>query len=170
MSSKEARINHNITARQIRLINEEGHNVGVVSTSEALKMADAASLDLVEISPNVEPPVCKIMDYGKYRYEMQKKEREAHKKQKIVIVKEIKLRPVTDTHDFEIKLNQAEKFLKEGDKVKVTLSFKGREMDHRELGYVKMDRIKERFAETAKIELEPRMEGKHIIMIMAPRA
>lgn len=166
---KDTRINHQITARQVRLIDENGVNIGVVTTLEAMKKADIAQLDLVEIVPGSEPPVCKIMDFGKYRYELQKKAKEASKKQKIVEIKEIKLRPVTDKHDLEIKIKNSNRFIEEGDKVKFTLTFKGRENDHRDIGFEMMNRIRERFLETAKVEMEPKMEGRHLIMIISPK-
>jgi translation initiation factor IF-3 len=134
-----------------------------------MAMAEEAGLDLVEISPNAEPPVCKIMDFGKFKYETQKREAEARKKQKIIEIKEIKFRPGTDTHDYDVKMRSVLKFLGEGDKVKVTLRFRGREMAHPELGMKLLLKVKADFDEIAKVEYEPRMEGRQMIMILAPR-
>lgn len=160
------RINHLITAPRIRLIDASGEMVGLFPTNEALRKAEAAGLDLVEIVPNAEPPVCKIMDYGKYRYEQQKKQHEARKKQKIIQVKEVKLRPTIDKHDLEIKLRNAHGFLEEGDKVKFSLKFRGREMSHQEVGFQVIDRVKADLEGKAKIEYGPRLEGNQIIMIV----
>ena len=134
-----------------------------------MAMAEEAGLDLVEISPTAEPPVCKIMDFGKYKYEQQKREAEARKKQHIIEIKEIKFRPGTDTHDYDVKMRSVLKFLEEGDKVKVTLRFRGREMAHPELGMKLLQQVKADFDEVAKVEYEPRMEGRQMIMILAPR-
>ncbi len=166
----ETRVNEKITAKEIRLIGADGSNVGVVPTSQGLKLAEQAGLDLVEISPNVTPPVCKILDYGKYRYEAQKKAKEAHKNQKVVEIKEVKMRPVIDKHDLEIKLNNASRFLAEANKVKFTVTFRGRELDHLDIGRDLMDKIKLALAEKGKIESEPRFEGKQITMIVGPKA
>lgn len=173
-SSKNSRIdepliNQQIQAKSIRLIDANGNMVGVVSLAEGLRQAEAAGLDLVEISPHAEPPVCKILDYGKYRYEAQKKAHDAKRKQKVILVKEIRLRPMTDKHDLEIKMRNAQKFLEEGDKVKITLRFRGREMSHIELGEQMMARIQEALADSAKIEQFPRTEGKQIVMIVGPK-
>ena len=132
-------------------------------------MAEEAGLDLVEISPNATPPVCKIMDFGKFKYEQQKRESEARKKQKIIEVKEVKFRPNTDTHDYDVKMRNVIKFLENGDKVKVTLRFRGREMAHQHLGMELLQRVKEEFDEVAKVELEPKLEGRQMTMVMAPR-
>ena len=140
-----------------------------MSPSEALAKAQEAGLDLVEISPNAVPPICKILDYGKYRFQEQKKQAEARKKQKVVEVKEIKLRPMIDDHDYQVKMRSMERFFEEGDKVKVTLRFRGREMAHQELGAKLLDRVKGEFAEVAKVEMEPRLEGRQMVMVMAPR-
>ena len=134
-----------------------------------MQMAEEAGLDLVEISPNAEPPVCKIMDFGKFKYEQQKREAEARKKQHIIEIKEIKFRPGTDTHDYDVKMRSVLKFLEEGDKVKVTLRFRGRELAHPELGMKLLQQVKADFDPVAKVEYEPRMEGKQMIMILAPR-
>ena len=158
-----------IAIPNVRLIDEKGENRGVVSTREAIAMAVEAGLDLVEISPNTDPPVCKILDFGKFKYEAQKKANEARKKQKVVEVKEIKLRPGIDVHDYDIKMRAMKGFLGEGDKVKVTLRFRGREMAHQELGQQLLDRVKKDTVEIAKVESEPRFEGRQIVMVLAPR-
>jgi len=163
------RINREIRAREVQLIDAEGQNRGVVSVLEAQTLADEASLDLVEIVPNAEPPVCKILDYGKYRFLEQKKSAEARKKQKIVEIKEIKLRPGIDDHDYETKLKAMHRFFDEGDKVKVTLRFRGREMAHQDLGFRLLERVKAETVSTAKVELEPSMEGRQMVMVLAPR-
>lgn len=142
--------------------------VGVVSRQEALQRASSAGLDLVEVSPNAEPPVCKILDYGKYKYEQQKKKAEAKKNQKTIEVKEIQLRPMIDTHDLEVKCKAIDRFLNEGNKVKVTMRFRGRELSHQEIGLQVLVSVKERFAEIAKVEYEPKLEGRQMIMILAP--
>jgi len=153
----------------VRLIGADGVNVGVVDRETALRKAEEAGLDLVEISPNADPPVCKILDIGKYKYEEQKKQNEARKKQKIIQVKEIKLRPMIDDHDYEVKMRAMKRFLEEGDKVKVTLRFRGREMAHMELGHRLLDRVKAYFENDAKVEQEPRSEGRQIVMVVAPK-
>ena len=143
--------------------------VGVVSTREALEMAEEAELDLIEISPNAVPPVAKISDYGKYKYEAQKKAHEARKHQKVIEVKEIKMRPNIDDHDYEVKMRAMKRFIEEGDKVKVTLRFRGGEMRHPELGMKLLEQVKVDFDEVAKVEHEPKMEGRQMVMILAPR-
>jgi len=143
--------------------------VGVVPIREALLMAEDAGLDLVEISPNASPPVCKILDFGKFKYELQKKENEARKKQKVIEVKEIKLRPGIDEHDYQVKMRSVHRFLEEGDKVKVTMRFRGREMVHQELGMKVLDRVRAELDALAKVEQMPRLEGRQMIMIMAPK-
>jgi len=143
--------------------------VGVVSVREALIMAEEAGLDLVEISPNASPPVCKILDFGKFKYEVQKKENEARKKQKVIEVKEIKLRPGIDEHDYQVKMRSVHRFLEEGDKVKVTMRFRGREMVHQELGMKVLDRVRAELDALAKVEQWPRLEGRQMIMVMAPK-
>lgn len=159
-----------ITANEIRLIDDEGEMIGVVTPQHALKMAREKGLDLVEISPNAAPPVCKIMDYGKFKYEAQKKAQVAKKNQKIVELKEVKIRPTIAEGDYQIKLRNAIKFIKEGDKVKFTLMFKGREITHNEVGFAVMNRMKADMEEVAKIEVSPKMEGKQIYMITGPKA
>lgn len=151
------------------MIAADGDNVGVVDRDAALRQADEAGLDLVEISPNADPPVAKILDYGKYKYEEQKKKNEARKKQKIIEVKEIKLRPNIDVHDYDVKMRSMKRFLEDGDKVKVTLRFRGREMAHMEIGHRLLNRVKADFENIAKVEQEPKPEGRQIIMVVAPR-
>lgn len=151
------------------MIDETGENHGSVPTSKGLTMAKAAGLDLVEISPNAEPPVCKILDYGKFRYEAQKKASLAKKKQKTVEVKEIKLRPGIEKHDYDVKMRSVDKFLTAGDKVKITLRFRGREMAHQELGMDILRRVQEDFVEKAKIEQAPKKEGRQVVMVIAPK-
>ena len=162
------RINDRIRGTEIRLIGAEGENVGVVSPARALEMAEEAGLDLVEISPNAVPPVCKIMDFGKYKYETQKKEAEARKKQKIIEIKEVKFRPNTDTHDYEVKMRSVLKFLENGDKVKVTLRFRGREMAHQDLGRQLLERVAEDTKDAGKVENFPKMEGRQMVMLIGP--
>nr|WP_238987509.1 translation initiation factor IF-3 [Roseovarius dicentrarchi] len=152
----------------MRLIGADGENVGVVSGARALEMAIEAGLDLVEISPNAKPPVCKIMDFGKYKYETQKREAEARKKQKIIEVKEVKFRPNTDTHDYDVKMRNVFKFLEGGDKVKITLRFRGREMAHQDLGRALLQRIAADVDGHGKVESMPKMEGRQMIMIIGP--
>ena len=163
------RVNKDIAAIQVRLIDEEGENVGVVATVVALERALEAGLDLVEISPGADPPVAKILDYGRFKYEDQKKKNEARKKQKVIEVKEIKMRPNIDQHDYDVKLRSINRFIGDGDKVKVTLRFRGREMVHQELGLKVLNRVREQIDEIAKVEQFPRMEGRQMIMIVAPR-
>ena len=163
------RVNSDIRAVQVQLIDAEGHNRGVTNLADAIKLAEDASLDLVEIVPNASPPVCKILDFGKYKYQAQKKAAEARKKQKVVEIKEIKLRPMIDDHDYDVKMRSMQRFFEEGDKVKVTLRFRGREMAHQELGYKLLDRVKGDTVKIAKIEQEPRFEGRQVVMVLAPR-
>jgi translation initiation factor IF-3 len=153
----------------VRLIDEEGEQVGVVGTEDAMERAANVGLDLVEVSPNADPPVCKILDYGKLKYEQQKKRNEARKKQKTIDVKEIKMRPNIDTHDYDVKMRAIHRFLGEGDKVKVTLRFRGRELAHQELGMKLLDRVKVDLDELAKVEQFPKLEGRQMTMVMAPR-
>lgn len=163
------RVNERIRAPEIRLIGADGENVGVVTPQRAMMMAEEAGLDLVEISPTAVPPVCKIMDFGKFKYETQKREAEARKKQKIIEIKEIKFRPGTDTHDYEVKMRSVNRFLEEGDKVKVTLRFRGREMAHQELGLELLNRVASDVAMVAKVEQMPKLEGRQMVMMIAPR-
>lgn len=152
----------------MRLIGADGSQLGIVNIRDAQTMADEAGLDLVEISPNAEPPVCKILDYGKFKYEAQKKANEARKKQKVIDIKEIKLRPTIEEHDYQVKLRNARRFLEEGDKVKVTLRFRGREMAHLDLGMKVLNKMKEDLADISKVELYPRMEGRQAMMVVIP--
>lgn len=154
---------------QVRLIDENGQMIGVVSRREALIRAQDAGLDLVEVSPTAEPPVCKILDYGKFKYESQKKKNEARKKQKIIEVKEIKMRPGIDDHDYDVKMRAMHRFLEEGDKVKVTMRFRGREMVHQELGLRVLERVRGQLDEVAKVEQMPRLEGRQMTMVIAPK-
>jgi translation initiation factor IF-3 len=164
----EPRVNREIIADKIRLINANGDMVGVTSVAEGIRAATDAGLDLVEISPNAEPPVCKVMDYGKFRFAEQKKFQEQRKKQKVIQIKEIKLRPGIGAHDLEIKLRSVQKFLDEGDKVKITLRFRGREMAHQELGMAVLMKVRETLADKIKVEHEPKTEGRQVIMVIAP--
>jgi translation initiation factor IF-3 len=163
------RVNDAITSNTVLVIDDEGEKRGVMKTEAAIALAEEAGLDLVEVSPNAEPPVCKIMDYGKYKYQAQKKAAEARKKQKVIEVKEIKLRPGIDTHDYDVKMRAMKRFFEEGDKVKVTMRFRGREMAHTELGFDLLQKVKADTEEIAKVEFEPKMEGRQMIMILAPR-
>ena len=157
-----------IEAPEVRLVGADGEMLGVVTLEKALAEADAAGLDLVEVSPNSEPPVCKVLDYGKFKYEDQKRKAEARKKQKTIDVKEIKMRPGIDAHDYDVKMRAMRRFLDEGDKVKVTLRFRGREMAHQELGLKVLHRVRDDIEELGKIELLPKMEGRQMIMVAGP--
>ncbi|MEM8626517.1 MAG: translation initiation factor IF-3 [Pseudomonadota bacterium] len=162
------RINEAITVNQVQLIDIESTNVGVVDFEDALAQAQDAGLDLVEISPNNVPPVCKIMDYGKYKYVAQRKAADARKRQKTTQVKEVKLRPNIGSHDYDVKMNDMKRFFERGDKVKVTLRFKGREMAHQQIGMTLMNKVKAETEEIAKVELEPKLEGRQMIMVLSP--
>ncbi|MGY6410235.1 MAG: translation initiation factor IF-3 [Alkalilacustris sp.] len=163
------RVNDRIRAPEIRLIGAEGENLGVVAPARGMALAAEAGLDLVEISPNAVPPVCKIMDFGKFKYDQQKREAEARKKQKIIEVKEIKFRPGTDTHDYDVKMRNVLKFLENGDKVKVTLRFRGREMAHQQLGLELLNRVAADVGELGKVENMPKLEGRQMVMMIGPR-
>ena len=163
------RVNQEIHAPQVQLIDAEGRNRGVVNIDEAQQLADDEALDLVEIVPNAAPPVCKILDFGKFRFLEQKKSAEQRRRQKIVEIKEIKLRPGIDDHDYEVKMRSVRRFFEEGDKVKVTLRFRGREMAHQELGMQLLVKVREETGTIAKVELEPRLEGRQMVMVLAPR-
>jgi translation initiation factor IF-3 len=163
------RINDAIRVKEVRLIDENGKNVGVVDRLEAQARAAAAGLDLVEVSPDADPPVCKILDFGKYKYQEQKKAAEARKKQKVVEIKEIKMRPNIDDHDYDVKMRSIRRFFEEGDKVKVTLRFRGREMAHQQIGMDVLKRVKADTEAIAKVEAEPRFEGRQMVMVLAPR-
>ena len=162
------RVNDRIRADEIRLIGAEGENIGIVTPERGIELADDAGLDLVEISPNASPPVCKIMDFGKFKYETQKRESEARKKQKIIEIKEVKFRPNTDVHDYDVKMRNVVKFLGNGDKVKVTMQFRGREMAHLELGRALLERVAEDIEEIAKIDSMPKLTGRYMIMMVSP--
>jgi translation initiation factor IF-3 len=163
------RMNEDIRVPEVRLIDQNGQNVGVTATSVAMARAVEAGLDLVEISPDSNPPVAKILDYGKFKYQEQKKAAEARKRQKVVEIKEIKMRPSIDDHDYDVKMRSMKRFFDEGDKVKVTMRFRGREMAHTELGMLLLDRVRADTGEIAKVELEPRLEGRQMVMVLAPR-
>ena len=165
---KGPKANERIRALQVQVISSDGKNLGTLSTQEAINIAKEEGLDLIEISPNANPPVCKIIDIGKYKYDQQKKAHKAKKKQKVINLKEIKLRPVTEIHDYNFKLKNAQRFLTKGDKVKFTVQFRGREMQHTKLGYELMQRITNDTASVGKIEVKPKFEGRQIIMIIQP--
>jgi translation initiation factor IF-3 len=165
---EDHRINERIDVPEVRLVDEDGNMVGVVSTAEARRRADEVGLDLVEVSPTAQPPVCKILDYGKFKYEAQKKANAARKKQHVVDVKEIKMRPNIDNNDYNTKMKKVHSFLEEGDKVKVTMRFRGRELAHQDIAMRVLMRVRDEVGERAKIEQFPRMEGRAMIMVMAP--
>jgi translation initiation factor IF-3 len=151
------------------VVDENGEQLGVISISKALELAEEAALDLVEVAPGADPPVCKILDYGKFKYEAQKKKSEAKKKQKVIDVKEIKMRPGIDEHDYQVKMRNMRRFLDDGDKVKVTIRFRGREMAHQNLGMKVLDRVRDELDELSKVELYPKIEGRQMVMVIAPR-
>ena len=165
---KGPKANEKIRAPQVQVINSDGKNLGTLNIQEAINIARQEGLDLIEISPNASPPVCKIIDIGKHKYDLQKKANKAKKKQKIINLKEIKLRPVTEIHDYNFKIKNAQKFLEKGDKVKFTIKFRGREMQHTHLGDELMNRIINDTAKLVKIDIKPKMEGRQIIMIVQP--
>ena len=165
---KGPRSNNRITSPEVQVINSDGENLGVLNLQEAISKAKDENLDLIEIAPNARPPVCKIMDMGKYKYDAQKKANQAKKKQKIISLKEIKMRPVTETHDYEFKVKNAKKFISKGDKVKFTIRFKGRELQHSHLGNELMTKIKEDMKDIGKVELHPKFDGKQMIMVIQP--
>lgn len=167
--SKEMMINEEIRDKEVRLIDSDGSQLGIVSAKEAQNMAYAKNLDLVKIAPKAEPPVCRIMDYGKYKYEMAKKEKEARKNQKVVEIKEVRLSPTIDEHDFNTKLNHALKFLKNGDKVKVTIRFRGREVQHSSLGEAILTKFAEKVSEVANVDKTPKLEGRFMTMFVSPK-
>ena len=168
-AQKGQRINEKIDLPEVRLVGEDGEMLGVVTIEEGLRLADESGLDLVEVSPNAEPPVCKILDYGKFKYVAQKKANIARKRQKTFDVKEIKMRPSIDVHDYDVKMRAMTSFLKEGDKVKVTVRFRGREMAHQDLGARVLERIRDDLEELAKVEQFPKMEGRLLTMVISPR-
>jgi translation initiation factor IF-3 len=163
------RVNEDIRARTIFLIGDDGHKFGALGIDEARAVAEERGFDLVEVSPEAEPPVVKLMDYGKFKYEQQKKQAEARKKQKVIELKEVKMRPTIDDHDYDVKMRSIRRFFDEGDKVKVTLRFRGRELSHQELGWQVLQRVKVDTEPIAKVESEPRMEGRQMVMVLAPR-
>ncbi len=163
------RFNQFITSDKVRVIDEEGENLGVMYTREAIEQAAGVGLDLVEVSPNADPPVCKFLDVGKFRYEAQKKANLARKSQKTQDIKEIKMRPNIDDHDYDVKMRNVQRFIEDGDKVKVTLRFRGRELSHQQLGMDLLRRVQEDVAEIAKIEAYPRMEGRQMLMVLSPK-
>lgn len=170
ISRESLRINEEIRIREVRVTSANGDQLGIMPTREALRMAEEQHLDLVEVAPKAKPPVCRIMDFGKYRYEQQKREKEARKKQKIVTIKEVKLRPNIEQHDFEVKLKNAFRFIEEGNKVKVTIMFRGRELSHPELGKDVLDRVAARLGDLVSVEKGAKLEGKNMTMIVAPKA
>lgn len=166
---EQLRVNEMVRAREVRLIGAEGEALGIFSSRDALRMAQEANLDLVEVAPTARPPVCKIMDYGRYKYEQQKRDREARKKQKVVVIKEVKMRPNIEDHDFDVRRRQTETFLKEGDKIKATIMFRGREVVHAELGKQVLDRLLDAVKDLCIVERHAKLEGKNMIMILAPK-
>ena len=167
--SKDLRINEEIRAREVRVVSGTGEQLGILTLRDAMQSALEQQLDLVEVAPSAKPPVCRIMDYGKYKYEQSKREKEVKKKQKVILIKEVKLRPNIEDHDFETKSKNAIRFLMDGDKVKATIMFRGREMSHTELGKVLLDRLAELVKDIAIIERHPKVEGKNMIMILSPK-
>ena len=165
---KGPRSNNRISSPEVQVIGSDGNNLGILNTNEAISIAKEQGLDLIEIAPNAKPPVCKIIDMGKFKYDAQKKANVAKKKQKIVLLKEIKMRPVTETHDYDFKVKNAKKFIGKGDKVKFTIRFKGRELQHSHLGRELMDRIKVDMKDVGKVELHPKFDGKQMIMVIQP--
>ncbi len=163
-------INEQIRDKEVRLIDQEGNQVGIVSSKEAQKLADEAKLDLVKIAPNAKPPVCRIMDYGKYRFDMAKKEKEAKKKQKVIDIKELRLSPNIDTHDVQVKVKKAIEFLKDGDKVKVSIRFRGREIGHSKTAVTILEDFASQISEFGVVDKAPKMEAKSLVMFLAPKA
>ena len=170
ISRESLRINGEIHIREVRVTSATGEQLGIMPTREAMRLAEEQHLDLVEVAPKARPPVCRIMDFGKYRYEQQKREKEARKKQKVITIKEVKLRPNIEQHDYEVKLKHAMRFLGEGNKVKVTIMFRGRELSHPELGQEILDRVAEDLKDSIIVDRKPKLEGRNIIMIVAPKA
>lgn len=168
-SREGPRVNDEISVATVRVVDPDGGQLGVLPIGEALRAAEVAGLDLVEVAPAADPPVCKILDYGKFKYESQKKRSEARKKQKVIEVKEIKMRPGIDEHDYQVKLRNMNRFLEEGDKVKVTIRFRGREMVHQDLGIKVLHRVRDELDELAKVEQHPKIEGRQMVMVIAPR-
>lgn len=168
-TEKPHRINGEIRVPEVRLIGVDGEQLGVVKTADALHMSEQQEVDLVEIAPNAEPPVCRLMDYGKFKYQEQKRQQEARAKQKIIQVKEVKFRPGTDEGDYQVKLRNLRRFIEEGDKAKVTLRFRGREMAHQELGMRVLERVRDDLVELCQVEAMPKLEGRQMVMVLAPR-
>lgn len=164
------RINDEIRIREVRVTGANGEQLGIMQTRDALKLAEDQHLDLVEVAPKARPPVCRIMDFGKYRYEQQKRDKEARKKQKVITIKEVKLRPNIEQHDFEVKLKNAQRFIEEGNKVKVTVMFRGRELSHPELGNTILNKMSEALGDTVNVERSAKLEGKNMTMILSPKA
>ena len=167
--AKDMMVNDGIRARELRLIDQDGEQLGVKSKAEALKIAEQANLDVVLVAPNAKPPVARIMDYGKFRFEQQKKEREASKKQKVINVKEVRLSPTIDLNDFNTKLRNARKFLEKGDKVKASIRFKGRAITHKEIGQKVLDRLAEETKDIANVEQQAKMDGRSMFLVLAPK-
>ncbi|AQS58962.1 translation initiation factor IF-3 [Desulforamulus ferrireducens] len=167
--SKEQRINEEIRAREVRVVDADNNQLGIMSVKDALRIAEERQLDLVEVAPLAKPPVCRIMDFGKFKYEQSKRDKEAKKKQRIIQVKEVKLRPRIEDHDYEVKAKNAERFLKDGDKVKVTIMFRGREIVHTELGKKLLERLANDMKDISTVERQAKLEGKNMIMILAPK-
>ena len=163
------RINRDIRVREVQVIDADGSNKGVLATYDAIKLAEDQGLDLVEVAPNSDPPVCKVMDFGRFKFQEQKKAAEARKKQKVIEVKEIKLRPAIDDHDYGVKMRAMKAFFEEGNKVKITLRFRGREMAHQDIGMKVLDRVKSDVVDIAKVENEPSFEGRQVVMVLAPK-
>ncbi|WP_198772007.1 translation initiation factor IF-3 [Advenella sp. S44] len=168
-TEKTNRINAEIRIPEVRLIGVDGEQLGIVKTAEALRLAEQEGIDLVEIAPNAEPPVCRIMDYGKFKYQEQKRQHEAKAKQKIIQVKEVKFRPATDEGDYQVKLRNLKRFIEDGDKAKVTLRFRGREMAHQELGMRVLERVRDDMADLVQVEAMPKLEGRQMVMVLAPK-
>lgn len=162
-------MNDQIRVREVRVVTDAGEQLGIMQVRDALRLAGERGLDLVEVAPTARPPVCRIMDFGKFKYEQSKRDRDARKKQKVIDVKEVKMRPSIELHDFEVRARNAERFLKDGDKIKVTIMFRGRQITHPELGKAVLDRLAERLRDIAVVERVPRLEGRNMIMIMAPK-
>ncbi|MBP1765653.1 MAG: infC [Firmicutes bacterium] len=169
ISKETLKINEEIRAREVRVVSDSNEQLGIMQTRDALRMAAEQQLDLVEVAPLAKPPVCRIMDFGKFKYEQQKRDKEAKKKQKVVTVKEVKLRPNIEDHDFDVKLKNAQRFLSDGDKVKVTIMFRGRELSHTELGRQVLVRMANELKDMVIVEREPKLEGKNMIMILAAK-
>ena len=167
--AKDMMVNDGIRARDLRLIDQNGEQLGVKSKAEALQIAERANLDVVLVAPNAKPPVARIMDYGKFRFEQQKKDREARKKQKVINIKEVRLSPTIDVNDFNTKLRNARKFLEKGDKVKASIRFKGRAITHKEIGQKVLDRLAEETADLATVEQKPKMDGRSMFLVLAPK-